>query len=132
MKKVMIGVILMLALFVLLGFSWGRFIKKGNTQDEYGMEDAGTLMYIDVADYSLYPNIHYRKKGQAKRKWNREIYYSDMDSITICKWNSLTDKEKLNAIRESFSFNLDESEWNKYSDSENLKSLLDNAYVEWE
>lgn len=99
-------------------------------RDKYDVE-VETLMYIDVTDYSLYPNIHYRKKGQAKRKWNREIYYSDMDSIIVCRWDSLTDKEKINAIRESFSFDLDESEWKKYSDSENLKMLLDNSFVEW-
>ena len=116
---------------MLLGISLGKFFKNGNIQDEYGVKAEETLKYFDVTDLSSYPDIHYRKKGQAKREWNREIYYSDMDSIAVCRWDSLTDKEKLNAIREAFSFNLDESEWNEYSDSENLKMLLDNAFVEW-
>ena len=132
MKKIMIGVIIVMTMLVLLGISSGKFFEEGNTQDEYGVEDVETLMYIDVTDFSLHPNIHYRKKGQAKRECNREIYYSDMDSITVCRWDSLTDKEKLHAIRESFSFDLDESEWNKYSDSENLKMILSNTFVEWE
>lgn len=54
-----------------------------------------------------------------------------MDSITVCRWNSLTDKEKLDALRESFELEFDESEWNKYSDSEKLKMLLGNASIEW-
>ena len=49
----------------------------------------------------------------------------------MCRWNSLTDKEKLDALRESFELEFDESEWNKYSDSEKLKMLLGNASIEW-
>lgn len=90
-----------------------------------------TLMYIDVTDSSLHPNIHYRKKGQPKRAWTREIYYSDMDSVTIARWDDLSDKEKIDAIREAFYFNIDEKEWRKYSDSEKLKMLLGNTFVEW-
>ena len=89
------------------------------------------LMYIDVTDFSLHPNIHYRKKGQPKRAWTREIYYSDMDSVTIARWDDLSDKEKVDAIREAFNFDIDEKEWSKYSDSENLKMLLGNTFVEW-
>ena len=89
------------------------------------------LSNVEAKDISSHSNIQYRQKGQPKRKWNREIYYSDMDSVIVCRWDILTDKEKVNAIRVAFSFNLDESEWNKYSDSENLKMLLDNAFVEW-
>lgn len=51
-----------------------------------------TLMYIDVTDFSLHPNIHYRKKGQPKRAWTREIYYSDMDSVTIARWDDTRDR----------------------------------------
>ena len=90
-----------------------------------------TLMYIDVTDFSLHPNIHYRNKGQPKRAWTREIYYSDMDSVTIARWDDLSDKEKVDAIREAFYFNIDEKEWRKYSDSEKLKMLLGNTFVEW-
>ena len=74
----MIGVILVMAVLVILGISLGKFFKKGIIQDEYGVEaeDTHKDMYFDVTDLSLYPDIHYRKKGQAKREWNREIYYS--------------------------------------------------------
>ena len=92
-----------------------------------------TFMYVSLTDssISLHPNIQYRKKGQAKRSWTREIYYFDMDSVTIARWDDLSDKEKVNAIREAFYFNIDEKEWSKYSDSENLKRLLENTLIEW-
>lgn len=95
---------------------------------------ADTLMYVSLADLSIYlhPNIQFRKKGQPKRAWTREIYYSDMDSVTIARWDDLSDKEKVDAIREAFYFNIDENEWSKYSNSENLKKLLGNTFVEWE
>ena len=53
-------------------------------------------------------------------------------SVTIARWNDLSDKEKVDAIREAFYFNIDEKEWRKYSDSEKLKMLLGNTFVEWE
>jgi hypothetical protein len=44
----------------------------------------------------------------------------------------LSDKEKVDAMREAFYFNIGENEWSKYSNSENLKKLLGNTFVEWE
>lgn len=90
-------------------------------------------LYCTMTDTSVtfHPDIQYRKQGQGKRKWNREIYYSDMDSIVVARWHSLTNREILNAIRRAFSFDFDDSEWDKYSDSENVRRLLENAIVEW-
>lgn len=73
---------------------------------------------------------HYRLSGQKPRKWNREIYYEDMDSITISKWKTMTSKERVEAIRRSFLFDPD-VEWDSYTDEEQEKMLLDNAFVEW-
>ena len=38
MKKVLIGVIIVMTLTLILGISWGKLFKRGYTQDEYGVE----------------------------------------------------------------------------------------------
>ena len=38
MKKLMLGVIIVLTMVLVLGISWGKLFKKGYTQDEYGAE----------------------------------------------------------------------------------------------
>ena len=73
---------------------------------------------------------HYRLPGQKPREWNREIYYEDMDSATIAKWNSMSSKERVEAIMHSFLFDPD-VDWDSYTDEEQEKMLLDNAFVEW-
>jgi hypothetical protein len=90
-------------------------------------------MYVTITDTAvlLHPDIQYRKEGQKPRQWNRELYYSDMDSITVAKWNSLSSKERVKAIRKCFLFDSD-VDWDSYTDEENEKMLLDNSYVEWE
>lgn len=50
---------------------------------------------------------HYRLPAQKPRKWNREIYYEDMDSATISKWKTMSSKERVDAIRRSFLFDPD-------------------------
>lgn len=92
-----------------------------------------TFMYVTITDTAvlLHPDIQYRKEGQKPRQWNRELYYSDMDSITVAKWNSLSSKERVKAIRKCFLFDSD-VDWDSYTDEEQEKMLLDNTYVEWE
>lgn len=92
-----------------------------------------TFMYVTITDTAvlLHPDIQYRKEGQKPRQWNRELYYSDMDSITVAKWNSLSSKERVKAIRKCFLFDSD-VDWDSYTDEEQEKMLLDNSYVEWE
>jgi len=34
----MIGIIMIMAVVIVIGISWGKFFKKGYTQDEYGVE----------------------------------------------------------------------------------------------
>ena len=38
MKKVLTGVIVLMAIALTLGISWGKLFKRGYTQDEYGAE----------------------------------------------------------------------------------------------
>ena len=38
MKKALAGIIIIMAVVIVLGISWGKFFKRGYTQDEYGME----------------------------------------------------------------------------------------------
>ncbi len=73
---------------------------------------------------------HYRLPGQKSREWNREIYYEDMDTTTISKWKSMSSKERVEVIRQSFLFDSD-VDWNSYSYEEQEKMLLGNTFVEW-
>ena len=73
---------------------------------------------------------HYKLPGQKPREWNREIYYEDIDSMTITKWKTMSSKERVAAIRRSFLFDPD-VDWDSYTDEEQEKMLLDNAFVEW-
>lgn len=92
-----------------------------------------TFLYVTITDPAilLHPDIQYRKEGQKPRQWNRELFYSDMDSITVAKWNSISSKERVKAIRKCFLFDSD-VDWDSYTDEEQEKMLLDNSYVEWE
>lgn len=38
MKRVMLVVIIVMAVILVLGVSWGKLFKRGYTQDEYGVE----------------------------------------------------------------------------------------------
>jgi len=38
MNKVLTGVIVLMAITLVLGISWGKLFKRGYTQDEYGVE----------------------------------------------------------------------------------------------
>ena len=38
MKKVMAVIIIIMTVVIVLGFSWGKFFKRGYTHDEYGVE----------------------------------------------------------------------------------------------
>ncbi len=104
---------------------------------EYEAEESlpvDTLMYVTMTDSDifLHPDIQYRKVGQPKRHWTREVYYSDVDSVAVCNWNTLTDKEKLDALMNAFIIEIPDSEWNKNTDKENLMLLLFNTFIEWE
>jgi hypothetical protein len=73
---------------------------------------------------------HYKLPGQKPREWNREIYYEDIDSMTITKWKTMSSKERVEAIRRSFLFDPD-VDWDSYTDEEQERMLLNNAFVEW-
>ena len=49
MKKVLIGVIVLMAIALVLGVSWGKLFKRGYTQDEYGVELAKRDSTIDLS-----------------------------------------------------------------------------------
>jgi len=38
MKKLLIGLIFVMAMVLVVGISWGKLFKRGYTQDEYGKE----------------------------------------------------------------------------------------------
>jgi len=38
MKKLMLGIIIVIAIVLILGISWGKLFKRGYTQDECGVE----------------------------------------------------------------------------------------------
>ena len=38
MKKIMLGIIIVLTMVLVLGISWGKLFKRGYTQDEYVAE----------------------------------------------------------------------------------------------
>ena len=38
MKRLMLGIIIVMSLVLILGISWGKLFKQGYTQDEYGVE----------------------------------------------------------------------------------------------
>lgn len=53
MKKLSIGVILVMAIVLILGLSWGRLLKRGYTQDEYGIELAKRDQRIEELEDSI-------------------------------------------------------------------------------
>ncbi len=91
-----------------------------------------SFMYVTLTDSAvlLHLGIQYRKEGQKPRFWNREIYYSDMDSITVVRWASLSSKERVEAIRKSFLFDSDVV-WDSYTYEEQEEMLLGNTFIEW-
>ena len=53
MKKVLTGVIALMAIVLVLGVSWGKLFKIGYTQDEYGVELAKRDSTIDQLQDSI-------------------------------------------------------------------------------
>lgn len=63
MKKVLIGVVFVMAIVIVLGVSWGKLFKRGYTQDEYGtvlaqrdkkiedLEDSIRVMQVKLGVY---------------------------------------------------------------------------------
>jgi len=123
-----------LVLFILVGLIVNYTIdsKKTEVVEVADSIPVDSFMYVTLTDSAvlLHPDIQYRKEGQKPRFWNREIYYSDMDSITVVKWPSLSSKERVEAIRKSFLFDSDVV-WDSYTYEEQEKMLLENTYVEW-
>ena len=53
MKKLMLGVIIVLTMVLVLGISWGKLFKRGYTQDEYGAELAKRDQKIEELEDSI-------------------------------------------------------------------------------
>ena len=53
MKKLIIGVIIVMAIVLILGISWGKLFKRGYTQDEYGTELAKRDQKIEELEDSI-------------------------------------------------------------------------------
>ena len=53
MKKLIIGVIIVIVVVLILGISWGKLFKRGYTQDEYGTELAKRDQKIEELENSI-------------------------------------------------------------------------------
>ena len=53
MKKLIIGVIIVIVIVLVLGISWGKLFKRGYTQDEYGVELAKRDQKIEELEDSI-------------------------------------------------------------------------------
>lgn len=53
MKRVMSGIIFVMAVVMILGLSWGKLFKRGYTQDEYGLELAKRDQKIEQLEDSI-------------------------------------------------------------------------------
>ena len=53
MNKVLTGVIVLMAIALTLGISWGKLFKRGYTQDEYGAELAKRDQKIEELEDSI-------------------------------------------------------------------------------
>lgn len=53
MKKKQLGVIIVMAILLILGISWGKLFKRGYTQDEYGVELAKRDQKIEQLEDSI-------------------------------------------------------------------------------
>ena len=53
MKKILLGVIIVIVVVLILGISWGKLFKRGYTQDEYGTELAKRDQKIEELEDSI-------------------------------------------------------------------------------
>ena len=53
MKKILLGVIILMAVLLVIGISWGKLFKRGYTQDEYGAELAKRDQKIEQLEDSV-------------------------------------------------------------------------------
>ena len=53
MKKILVGAVILMAIVLLLGISWGKLFKRGYTQDEYGAELAKRDQKIEELEDSI-------------------------------------------------------------------------------
>ena len=53
MKRVMLGIIFVMAVVMILGLSWGKLFKRGYTQDEYGLGLAKRDQKIEQLEDSI-------------------------------------------------------------------------------
>ena len=53
MKKLIIGVIIVIVVVLILDISWGKLFKRGYTQDEYGTELAKRDQKIEELEDSI-------------------------------------------------------------------------------
>ena len=53
MKRLMLGIIIVMSLVLILGISWGKLFKQGYTLDEYGQELAKRDQRIEQLEDSI-------------------------------------------------------------------------------
>lgn len=52
-RKILLGVIIVMAVVLVLGLSWGKLFKRGYTQDQYGVELAKRDQKIEQLEDSI-------------------------------------------------------------------------------
>lgn len=72
MKKILAGVIFLMAMVLVIGTSWGNLFKRGYTQDEFGTQLAERDKKIELLEDSI--RIMQVKLGVYEKavKWFRE------------------------------------------------------------
>ncbi len=74
----MLGIIIVMALVIVFGISWGMFFKKGYTQDEYGTELAKRDQRIEQLEDSLRTMRAKLAIYQKAAKWFRDANDEDL------------------------------------------------------
>ena len=52
MKKILLGIIVVMAIALIFGISWGKLFKRGYNQDEYGMYTMNVVNNIDILPFN--------------------------------------------------------------------------------
>ena len=80
-NKIMLGAIIILAMLLILGISWGKLFKRGYTQDEYGAELAKRDQKIEELEDSIRIMRAKLEVYEQAVKWFRN---ADADELQRC------------------------------------------------
>lgn len=72
MKKMLIGIIILMGIIIVLGISWGKLFKRGYSQDEYGTELSKRDARIEELEDSIREIRIKLELYEQAAKWFRE------------------------------------------------------------